>query len=530
MSNAVIKAKKYLLRKCATGTGCACDKAKRVFATERMQISAGSMVTFADADENGTEHPNKMPFRGVLLLVDQASTKPPHGSRGHRIYVPKDVAKEKLSGIIGMAVNYDATDLDSHQTRHKVGIVTKAGITGNQVWVRGFIYKKDFPEAARDLKKAGLGMSMELADVYVRDEDEDVWHLEDFEFTGATILKKTAAAYYGTELTAKATAVASGKKRERKMAKTQEKESRVAAASGSGQGALLVEAIKGSLAPLVEQIKASNDATNQLRNDVEELKGLYILQAAAADEDVEDDTIEAAKEDEDDEMEAAKSKDEEDGEEADDEGEEDDLDAGLEDLEEEAVEQEPGELNKDAKNKGKKNSVTKPPKQGIKAPGGVSEGRLKSAGKPFPGLKSSAAINAAAVQISTLNAQVQKMRRLNRTLIEQMKAQAEEHKAEVKKLRGKYASMEAQAEKWSEQVSRRSAVPVEIKNLMAKASVDPHAILAGRAEKLPVEAVDHMFAVAAEQGITIDTTTRAAYKNRMHELGLMESGASTYGS
>ncbi|MGB6133443.1 MAG: hypothetical protein WBG54_16810, partial [Acidobacteriaceae bacterium] len=30
-------------------------------------------------------HPNRMPFSGVLTLVDEPSTRPPSGARGHRV-------------------------------------------------------------------------------------------------------------------------------------------------------------------------------------------------------------------------------------------------------------------------------------------------------------------------------------------------------------------------------------------------------------------------------------------------------------
>jgi len=195
-----------LIRQCGRGGDNACAMVRKAISVGRVEISlqaAGYTVFNAHIDEKDG-NPNKMPFDGVLLLVDTASTKPPHGSQGHRIYVPKAIAEEKLKGLVGMAINYDPGGLEAHATRHKVGIITRAWIDGNRVKVKGIIWKKDFPEAARDLKKPGLGMSMELADVYVRDENEDVWHLEDFEFTGATILVKTAAAYYNTSLTASA--------------------------------------------------------------------------------------------------------------------------------------------------------------------------------------------------------------------------------------------------------------------------------------------------------------------------------------
>lgn len=199
---AIEKAKKYMLRTCGKGgdmADCACRKMKRVLAAEKMDIMAGAMAILRGFDDEDS-HVNKLPFKGILLIVDQASTKPPHGSRGHRIYVPLKVAKDKIGELIGMAVNYARGGLDAHETRHKVGVFTKAWLVGNKVMVEGAIWKKDFPEAARDLKQSGLGMSMELADVYVRDENEPVWHLEDFTFTGATILKKSAAAYYDTSM------------------------------------------------------------------------------------------------------------------------------------------------------------------------------------------------------------------------------------------------------------------------------------------------------------------------------------------
>jgi hypothetical protein len=534
--SAIKKATNYMLRECGHGNACACEKVKRVLATKRMEIMAGALVTFAEA-VNGEEHVNKLPFKGVLLLLDVASTKPPHGSRGHRIYVPKKVAEEHLDGLVGMAVNYDRGDLDSHDTRHKVGIVTKAWISGDKVWVSGFVWKRDFPEAAKDLKQRGLGMSMELANVFVRDEDEDVWHLEDFEFTGATILKKSAAAYYGTELAAQATAVASGNRKGEAMAKTIQKENKVAAAS-TGQGALLVQAMQGAmsaaLAPVVAEIRASNERFANVADELEELKGLHLIQAAKEEDDDDEEMSAKAEEDDDEEMSAASKKDEEDSSDDDSNGEEEDLDA-MEDLEEEAADEEPGELNKDAKNLGDKKTVTDPPTQKTKVPGGVSEGRLKSSGmhargkRPFPGLKS-ASIQAAAVQIQTLQAQVHRLKRAQREATNRLEAAEAQHQQEVKKLRNKVVGIEAQAQKWAEQVNRRSVVPVEIRNLMAKANVDPHEILAGAQPKLPVEAVDQMFSIAAEQGIVVDTTMKAAYKSRMYELGLMEAGEVSFRS
>ena len=137
MTTGIRKATKYILRRAARGDVHALAKAKKIFATESLSIHAGANFSFMEAVKGEEEHPNKLPFKGILLLLDAPSTKPPHGSRGHRIYVPAKVAENKLSTLIGMAINYDRGDLDSHVTRHKVGVITDAWIKGNQVWVKG---------------------------------------------------------------------------------------------------------------------------------------------------------------------------------------------------------------------------------------------------------------------------------------------------------------------------------------------------------------------------------------------------------
>jgi hypothetical protein len=156
-------------------------------------------VDVTDLDIQDSDHPNLSPFKGTLLMLDESSTQPPHGSDGHAIFVPTRVAEQRLATLPGMAINYQ-TDLEGHNPGKKIGVITKARIEGKKVKVEGVIWKKDFPEALRTFRmnKGKLGMSMELGDVYVRDKDEDIWHLEDFHFTGATILKKDHAAYENT--------------------------------------------------------------------------------------------------------------------------------------------------------------------------------------------------------------------------------------------------------------------------------------------------------------------------------------------
>lgn len=68
-------------------------------------------------------HPNRLPFEGVLTLVDVASDKAPSGARGHRVVLTRAAAEAALPSLLGMAVDYKA-GWDGHDARQKVGVIT----------------------------------------------------------------------------------------------------------------------------------------------------------------------------------------------------------------------------------------------------------------------------------------------------------------------------------------------------------------------------------------------------------------------
>src|SRR5258708_38386285 len=70
-------------------------------------------------------HPNRLPFEGVLTLVDVASDKAPSGARGHRVVLTRAAAEAGLPSLLGMAVDYKAGG-DGHDARQKCGIITAA--------------------------------------------------------------------------------------------------------------------------------------------------------------------------------------------------------------------------------------------------------------------------------------------------------------------------------------------------------------------------------------------------------------------
>lgn len=164
-------------------------------------------------------HPNRMPFEGVLTLVDVASDKAPSGSRGHRVVLTRGAAEAALPSLLGMAVGYKA-GWDGHDARQKCGIITAAELDERRLVVSGFLFARDFPEFGRELDKGvgqsaledgAMGMSYELADAHVADMQASVWTLTRATFTGAAILLREKAAYRGTSFRVKRPACTGGR-------------------------------------------------------------------------------------------------------------------------------------------------------------------------------------------------------------------------------------------------------------------------------------------------------------------------------
>jgi|GEM_PF-907297 hypothetical protein len=149
-------------------------------------------------------HPNRAPFSGVLLRVNEPSDYAVGGADGHRTFIPKEAAEKALPSLLGMGVDFKAT-LDGHDPKKKIGLITGDDIDRNALTIEGFFYAKDFPEEVALIReeKDLLGFSYE-ADVRVRDMDEDPWVIEEITFTGAAVLYKADAAYTTTSLAAQA--------------------------------------------------------------------------------------------------------------------------------------------------------------------------------------------------------------------------------------------------------------------------------------------------------------------------------------
>jgi hypothetical protein len=150
-------------------------------------------------------HPNRLPFEGVLTLVDVASDKAPSGAKGHRVVLTREAAEAALPSLMGMAVDYKA-GWDGHDARQKCGIITSAEVDGRKLTVAGYLFARDFPEMEAKIQEDGsgaMGMSYELADAHVADMRAQIWTLTRATFTGAAILLREKAAYRSTSFRVK---------------------------------------------------------------------------------------------------------------------------------------------------------------------------------------------------------------------------------------------------------------------------------------------------------------------------------------
>jgi len=442
------------------------------------------------------KHSNEMPFEGVLVRLGEASTKAPNGSRNHKILIPIKVAEKHLKTLIGMGVNY-SPDLDKHAPTHKVGVIKRAWIDGRDLKISGVVWKKDFPEATKDLNKSNLGMSFEADQIEVEDQEAPIWTISHLCFTGATILYKNAAAYYNTSAEALAAAASMSATvlnkltdGGMKMSKTVKKKT-IAAASPD------LNFLKKGFTALTAAISAQTDAIKELiasshkEEDDEEIKAGKKMKSA----DMQDDALDAGKK----KTSSDDGKDDEEDDDDEDDEEDDDVDAeaddedDLEEMDEDEddgddEEEDPGHVNKNAKeNKGDKTSVSthRDKNKTVKASG----------------------------ELAPL------MARLD-SLEEKLEASQAENSKLKKKLRTQKTQMEAAAADGGE----RKSVPVTsplVANALAKGNIDVGAITAS-GSKATVAEIDSVLKNAGIAGVSA-----IAAKNELIRAGIMEEGTVT---
>lgn len=454
-----------------------------------IQSSAVYSLKASALELTASDHPNKMTIKGVLVRLDEPSTKPPNGADGHRILIRSEVAQARLSTLKGMGLNY-SKELNAHAQRRKVGVIERAWIDGKDLWVQGTVWKRDFPEAEVDLKKPGLGMSMELSHVHVEDQNAQIWELTDFYFTGATILKKDAAAYYRTQ------AIAAKAEERRTMGVATKKKTTTTVAQVAASAA--ESAVKKIAGPILSTLEQQTSILASLAGRLErvELDIVASGKTVEADDEVNDLETNEVTGSEDVEVEAKhKEPDGDEGEDDEDDEDEEDMESSVDkgDLEEmgpgpsEDENDKPGAFNKGATNKGSK--TTSEDKVGPNVSKAVTGSQVAVLRKQ---------VKAQAGTINKLQAQLQKAMKQLKTVGRQVTAAAEN-------------------------TSRRSLSP-EIAGLLKKSGVNV-GDLEATGSRLSTSDVDGILAQFEQaSGVRLDPTKRIEMKNHLFKSGLMEDG------
>ncbi len=169
------------------------------------EVKAEAIISFLGMSLDFPEdklHPNKVPFTGILTRIDEPSDNPLSGSKGKRVILPKDVAEKSLGSLLGMSIDF-TDNLDGHDVKSKIGLITEANIKGNAIHISGYFYGADLPDEVKRIQaeKASLGFSYE-AQAQVRSMNDDPLIVKSCVFTGAAVLYKNKAAYTSTSLSA----------------------------------------------------------------------------------------------------------------------------------------------------------------------------------------------------------------------------------------------------------------------------------------------------------------------------------------
>lgn len=172
---------------------------------EEIHLSGMSFYAMALNIPEHQDHPNKILGEGVLTKLDQPSDAPLGGSNGRRVILPKAIAEQSLSTLLGMPLDF-SDDFSSHEKTQNIGSIYEANIEGNDLKIKFYLYGVNFPEQVKRIQaeKHLMGFSYEMANISCDEIGDDLLEITRCTFTGAAVLYKDKAAYKTTSLNAHA--------------------------------------------------------------------------------------------------------------------------------------------------------------------------------------------------------------------------------------------------------------------------------------------------------------------------------------
>ena len=154
--------------------------------------------------EVSNEKPNWMPFTGVCLFTDTPSDGIPSSNCGidKPVMFPSDEVEKSIDTFENMGVNCvwpewgnPAEAFSGHDSRRKIGVISSASLSGNEVVIKGGLWAWDFEDVCDMVKvtKESLGWSVEVS---MNIEETDEYYIaKNLEFSGCALLFSEDAAF-----------------------------------------------------------------------------------------------------------------------------------------------------------------------------------------------------------------------------------------------------------------------------------------------------------------------------------------------
>ena len=167
----------------------------------RTSPQALSAMTSAD-------NPDVLAFSATVAFIDTPTDATPcGGTQGFQTVISSE--NIDVESLVGSGVNVAYSDwwagynFKGHDKHNKIGVIDEAWLEGNEVKVKGHIWKSDFPDIADTIEcaKDSLGASVEVYfEGFKQDKVAKTLTGLNAHFTGVALLYKSKAAFKKTSI------------------------------------------------------------------------------------------------------------------------------------------------------------------------------------------------------------------------------------------------------------------------------------------------------------------------------------------
>lgn len=147
-------------------------------------------------------------FRGVLARIDEVSEGIPAIGTGQPLFLPLFSAEkivEQVQASPGMFPIDADISLSKHADENIIGVITNAGIEGQDLVVSGHLFADNVPsqinQIIRSRRPLGMSMNAMVSGYQTEMDDRPVFYLQNVDLIGANVLFADKATYQRTRFT-----------------------------------------------------------------------------------------------------------------------------------------------------------------------------------------------------------------------------------------------------------------------------------------------------------------------------------------